>query len=162
MRQRWVLLVVSAMVALVAMATAVSALVPATQSDEDRPPIIISSGSVIVTVARGSWTRAGNGQFMHDQARGRQVQGFSATTGDCTVSGDALSVRYGGNAISIGRQEAQGGRLAALLRLPANAAVTARDAQSLVIDTDEPLVSVSGGGNTCAVAGGRITIRQIH
>lgn len=162
MRQRWVLLVVSAMVALVAMVAAVSAVVPTPQADEDRPPIIISSGSVIVTVARGSWSRTGNGQFMHDQARGRQVQGFSATTGDCTVSGNSLTVRYGGNTIAIGRQEAQGGRLAALVRLPAGAAVAARDAQSLVIDTDEALVDVSGGGNTCAVAGGRITIRQMH
>lgn len=163
MRQRWVVVVVSVAVAMMA---AVSAVAPLTQADEDRPPIIISSGSVIITVARGSWVRVGNGQFRHDQAAGRAVQSFAATTGAggsaCTVSGGSIVVRYGGNAITIGRQEGQGGRPAAFVQLPANAAAGARDAQSLVIDTDDALVSVSGGGESCAVAGGRITIRQVH
>lgn len=163
MRQRWVVLVVGVAVAMIA---AVSAVAPLTQADEDRPPIIISSGSVILTVARGSWARAGNGQFRHEQAAGRSVRGFEATTGTggsaCTVSGGSVVVRYGGNAITIGRQEGQGGRPAAVVQLPANAAASARDARSLVIDTDDPLVSVSGGGESCAVAGGRITIRQVH
>jgi hypothetical protein len=154
-----VVLVVSVAVAMMA---AVSAVAPMTQADEDRPPIIISSGSVILTVTRGAWAGAGNGQFRHEQARGRAVRTFAATTGDCTVSAESIVVRYGGNSITLGRQEGEGGRPAAFLRLPANAAVSARDAQSLVIDTNDALESVSGGGDTCQVAGGRITIRQVH
>jgi hypothetical protein len=163
MRQRWVALVVSVAVAMMA---TVSAVTPLMQADEDRPPIIISSGSVILTVARGAWARAVNGQFLHEQATGRPVRSFAATTGTgeaaCTVSGESLVVRYGANSITIGRQQAQGGRQAALVRLPAEAAVTVRDAQSLVIETDDALVSVSSGDTSCAVAGGRISIRQVH
>src|SRR5262245_4730413 len=42
---------------------------PAQSGDEDRPPIIISSGSVIMTVEKGNWTREAAGRFRQDVTR---------------------------------------------------------------------------------------------
>ncbi len=142
------------------------------QSDEDRPPIIISSGSVIMNVAKGSWVREAAGRFRQDVTRGKDVKSFSATTGTgttaCTVTGAAILVQYGANAISFGRvlPNGQGGRHASNVRMPADAAVTLRDAQTLVIATTDPLVSFSNGtvgaGSACQVVAGRLEIRQVH
>lgn len=148
---------------------ALSAFVLPVQEDEDRPPIIVSTGSVILNVARGSWVREAAGRFRQDVTRGKDVRSFSATTGAgaaaCTVAGESILVTYGANAISVGRP-ATGQRRAALVRFQTDAAVTARDAQTLVVATTDQLVSVSNGGSrpedTCRVVGGRLEIRQVH
>ena len=142
------------------------------QEDEDRPPIIISSGSVIMNVARGSWVREAAGRYRQDVVRGKDVKSFSATTGTgstaCTVTGTAILVTYGANAISLSRvlPAGQTARHAARVNMPADAAVTLRDARTLVIATTDPLVTFSNGGtapgSTCQVAAGRLEIRQVH
>jgi hypothetical protein len=145
---------------------------PVQSGDEDRPPIIISSGSVILSVARGSWVREAAGRFRQDVVRGKDVKSFTATTGTggsaCSVSGTAILVQYGANAISIGRvlPSGQGARYAADVRLPSGVAGTLKDPRTLVVETTDALVSFSNGstgaGSTCQVAAGRLEIRQVH
>ena len=145
---------------------------PAEEQDDDRPPIIISSGSVILSVATGSWVREAAGRYRQEVARGKDVKSFTATTGTggaaCSVSGTAILVTYGANAISFGRVQpaGQGGRHAARANMPADAAATLKDPRTLVITTTDPLVSFSNGGtgagSSCAVAAGKLEIRQIH
>lgn len=136
--------------------------------DEDRPVIIVSSGSVILSVARGSWVQEAQGRFRQEVARGRDVRTFSASTGSgadaCTVEGEALQVTYGANTIGFGRvgPGQSGARRPAIITVSPQAAVTARDAQTLVIATDDALVSVSNGQQTCRIVGGRVDVRQLH
>jgi hypothetical protein len=136
--------------------------------DEDRPVIIVSSGSVILTVAKGNWVREATGRFRQEFARGRDVRTFSATTGTgataCTVEGEALQVMYGANEISFGRVAPgrSGARRPAFVNFRANAVVRARDEQTLVIDTTDPLVSFTNGKTTCQIVAGRVEIRQLH
>lgn len=152
---------------------ALSALVLPQKDEEDRPPIIVSSGSVILNVARGSWVREAAGRYRQELAQGRDVRSFSAITGTgtggCTVVGDSILVTYGASVITFGRPAAPaapGQRRAATVRLQADAAVTLRDPRTLVIATTDPLVSVSNGGtrpqDTCRIVGARVEIRQIH
>lgn len=141
--------------------------------DEDRPVIIVSSGSVILSVSKGAWVPDGAGRFRQELPNGRDVQSFSASTGAgaaaCTVAGASIVVTYGTNTITFERtmQAApQMQRRRTDVRLPANANVTLRDGRSLVIATNDALVSVSNSGNRpqdrCAVAGGQLEIRQVH
>ena len=175
--RKWVIVSAALLMLAAAGLSAISRPAPAPvptpiQEDEDRPPIIISSGSVIVNVARGSWVREAAGRYRQDVTRGKSVVSFSATTGTgtaaCTVSGTAILVTYGANAVTFGRvvPSGQGGRQAANVRMPADAAVSLRDARTLVIATTDPLVSFSNGGtaagSSCQVAGGRLEIRQVH
>ena len=171
--RKWVIVSVALLMLAAAGLAAVSRPAPApTQEDEDRPPIIVSGGSVILSVARGSWVREAAGRYRQDVVRGKDVKSFTATTGTgstaCTVSGTAILVTYGANAISFGRviPAGQGGRNAARLNMPANAAVTLKDSRTLVVATTDPLVSFSNGGtgpgSMCQVAGNQLEIRQIH
>ncbi len=172
--RKWVVASVALLMLAAAGLAAVSRPAPApTQGDdEDRPPIIISSGSVILNVAKGSWVREAAGRFRQNVVRGKDVKSFTASTGTgaaaCTVSGTAILVTYGANAISVGRviPAGQGGRNAANVRMPGDAAVTLKDPRTLVIATTDPLVSFSNGGtgagSTCQVAAGRLEIRQVH
>ncbi len=136
--------------------------------DEDRPVIIVSSGSVILNVARGSWVREAPGRFRQELARGRDVRTFSASTGSgttaCTVEGEALQVTYGTNTIAFGRvgPGQSGARRPAIITVRPDATVTARDEQTLVIATDDALVSVSNGQQTCQIVAGRVDVRQLH
>jgi hypothetical protein len=167
-----VALLLVAAAGLSALSRPVTAPAPVQEQDEDRPPIIISSGSVILNVATGSWVREAAGRFRQNVVRGKDVKSFTAVTGTgataCTVSGTAILVQYGANAISVVRAipAGQGGRNAANVRMPADAAVTLRDPRTLVIATTDPLVSFSNGGtgagSSCQVAGGRLEIRQVH
>ena len=165
-------LVGAGVLALMLVVVVLSAFIAPPQGDEDRPPIIVSSGSVILSVATGSWVREAAGRFRQDVARGKDVKSFTATTGigaaACSVSGTVILVTYGANTISFGRvvPNGQGGRNAANVRMPAGAAVTVKDARTLVIETTDALGTVSivgqGPGSTCQVAAGRLEIRQVH
>jgi hypothetical protein len=157
---------------LVFVSVALTAFVRTPQDEfEDRPVIIISSGSVILNVSKGSWVREGTGRFRQDHPRGRDVREFAATTGTgataCTVTGSAIVVTYGTNTIQFGRvpRSEQGGRRAANLRMADNAKVTLRDLRTLVIETTDPLLTISNGGrrpdDTCKIVGGTLQVRQV-
>ena len=171
--RKWVIVTVALLILAAAGLAAVSRPAPApTQGDEDRPPIIISTGSVILNVATGSWVREAAGRYRQNVVRGKDVKSFTATTGTgsavCTVSGTAILVTYGANAMSFGRviPSGQAGRHAANVKMPADAALTLKDSRTLVIATTDPLGSFSNGGtgpgSSCQVAGGQMEIRQIH
>lgn len=159
-------------VALVLSGMVLSAFVFPPQRDEDRPPIIVSSGSVIISVARGSWVGAGAGRFGQELPNGRDVKSFSATTGAgaaaCTVTGGSIVVTYGtSTTIRFERtMPAVAQRNRTDVVLPATAKVTARDARTLEIATTDALVSFSNGGtnpgDTCKVVASRLEIRQVH
>lgn len=163
-----------ALVVVLAVSAGFAAPVPGGQGEfEDRPIIVVSSGSVILNVDRGSWVREAAGRYRQEVARGRDVIGFSASTGSgataCTVTGDSLILTYGVSAISFVRQESTGQpgqRRATLVRLQTDATVSTKGGQTLVIQTTEGLVSISNGGarpeDTCRVAGGRLEIQQRH
>jgi hypothetical protein len=171
--RKWLIVAVALLMLAAAGVSALSRPAPAPpQEDEDRPPIIISSGSVILNVARGSWVREAAGRYRQDVVRGKDVKSFTATTGTgsaaCTVSGTAILVTYGANAISFGRviPSGQGGRHAANAKMPGDAAVTLKDPRTLVIATTDTLGTFSNGGtgagSSCQVAAGRLEIRQVH
>jgi hypothetical protein len=171
--RKWLIVSVALLLLAAAGLSALSRPVPAsTQEDDDRPPIIISTGSVILSVARGSWVREAAGRYRQDVTRGKDVKSFTATTGTgtaaCTVSGTAILVTYGANAVSFGRviPSGQGGRHAARANMPGDAAVTLKDSRTLVITTTDPLGSFSNGGtgagSSCQVVAGRLEIRQVH
>ena len=171
--RKWLVLAVALLMLAAAGVSALSRPAPAPpQEDEDRPPIIISSGSVILNVARGSWVREAAGRYRQDVVRGKDVKSFTVTTGTdsaaCTVSGTAILVTYGANAISFGRviPSGQAGRHAARANMPGDAAITLKDPRTLIIATTEPLGTFSNGGtgpgSSCQVAAGRLEIRQVH
>ena len=129
--------------------------------DEDRPPIIVSTGSVIVQTA-GTWTREGN-RFKQKDARRKSVRQFSARTGTCTVEGRELTIMYGKNVIKLNPKRSTGSdKDDAEVEFPAGAKVAESGPGVLKITTTDPLVSVSGAkGAKCAVVG-NITIRQVR
>lgn len=134
---------------------------PAQDFDEDRPPIIVSSGSVIVQSA-GAWTSEGGKRFKQRDAKRRGVRLFMATTGSCRVEGRNIVVTYGKNTIRLGpSRTAASNRDDAELEFPADADVTETAPGTLRVATSDPLVSVSSGRNRCDVSG-NITIRQIR
>jgi len=129
--------------------------------DEDRPPIIVSSGSVIIQSA-GAWTSEGGKRFKQRDARRRGVRQFMATTGSCRVEGRNIVVTYGKNTIRLGpSRTAASNRDDAELEFPADAEVTETAPGTLTVTTTDPLVSVSSGRDRCAVSG-NITIRQLR
>jgi hypothetical protein len=173
--RRWLIVSVALLMLAAAGLSALSRPLPVPppqEQDDDRPPIIISSGSVILNVATGSWVREAAGRFRQEVVRGKDVKSFTASTGTggaaCSVSGTAILVTYGANAISIGRvlPTGQTTRHAANVRMPADAAVTLKDSRTLVIATTDPLISFTNGStgpnSTCQVAAGRLEIRQVH
>ncbi len=129
--------------------------------DEDRPPIIVSGGSVIIQ-STGAWTSEGGKRFRQRDGRRRSVRLFMATTGSCRVEGRNIVVTYGTNSIRLGPiRTAESGRDDAELEFPADADVTETTPGTLRVATTDPLVSVSSGRDRCAVSG-NITIRQIR
>lgn len=129
--------------------------------DEDRPPIIVSGGSVIIQ-STGPWTSEGGKRFKQRDARRRGVRSFMATTGSCRVEGRNLVITYGSNAIKLGPSRTEASRRDdAELEFPADADVTETTPGTLRVTTTDPLVSVSSGSDKCAVSG-NITIRQIR
>ena len=129
--------------------------------DEDRPPIIVSTGSVIVQTA-GTWTKEGN-RFKQKDTRRKSVKQFSARTGTCTVEGRELTIMYGKNVIKLSPKRSTGSdKDDAEVEFPAGAKVDESGPGVLKITTTDPLVSVSGAKDAkCAVVG-NITIRQVR
>lgn len=127
--------------------------------DEDRPPIIVSTGSVIVQTT-GTWTKEGN-RFKQKDLRRKSVKQFSARTGTCTVEGRELTIMYGNNVIKLNPKRSTGSdKDDAEVEFPTGAKVEEAGAGVLRINTTDPLVSVTGAkGAKCAVVG-NITIRQ--
>jgi|CXWK01.1.fsa_nt_gi hypothetical protein len=129
--------------------------------DEDRPPIIVSSGSVIIQ-STGAWTSEGGKRFKQRDGRRRGVRLFMATTGSCRVEGRNIVVTYGKNQIRLGpSRTAASNRDDAELEFPADADVTETAPGTLRVTTSDPLVSVASGRDRCDVSG-NITIRQIR
>jgi hypothetical protein len=150
-----------------------SAFVMLPQGDEDRPPIIVSSGSVILTVAKGNFARSAAGRYRQDVTNGKDVKSYSATTGTgtaaCTVTGTKLVLTYGKNQITFERAlpavpAPQRHRTDVVF--PATAKITEKDARTLEVTTTDALVSISNGGtraaDTCKIAGGKVEIKQVQ
>ncbi|MCR4373997.1 MAG: hypothetical protein NUW22_04045, partial [Acidobacteria bacterium] len=120
--------------------------------DGDRPPIIVSSGSVLVQTA-AEWTRDGDNRFKQKIAKGKSVKSFSASTGACVVDGEKLLVTYGTNTITLEpKRSGWFGARDAQVDFPAGAVVDDSVPRILTVTTGDALVSVANDeGTSCAV-----------
>lgn len=139
-------------------------------SDPDRPPIIISSGSVTVT-SGGDWTDEGGKGYKQD-FKGKSVKSFSASTGigpggsACMVEGKTIVVTYGSSEITFSRKRRfplPGFKYGAFAQFPADANVSHPAQGQLLVTTEAALVSFRNeNGNSCNVQGSTLTIQQQH
>ncbi|MEO6224064.1 MAG: hypothetical protein ABIP90_12525 [Vicinamibacterales bacterium] len=137
-------------------------------SDPDRPPIIISSGSVTVT-SGGDWSDEGGKGYKQD-VQGKSVKTFNAATGvgiggsACMVEGTTIVVTYGNNEVTFTRKR-KGllSKYGAFAQFPANANMSHPAAGQLQVTTTDALVSFRNeNGNSCNVQAGTLTIGQLH
>jgi hypothetical protein len=138
--------------------------------DPDRPPIIVSTGSVIVD-AGGDWTDKGGNTYV-EAIKGKSLKDYSASTGigtggaACTIAGKTIVVTYGSSEITFSRK----GRWVwlgyvhdAAVQFPQGATVTEPTPGELVVATSDGLVKFTNDkGDSCAVVDQRIEIRQVH
>jgi hypothetical protein len=135
-------------------------------SDPDRPVIIISSSSVLVK-SGGEWIDEGGKGYKQD-FKGKSVKSFLAVTSTigsaCTVQGKTIIVTYGSDEITFTRKRKwPWNKHGAFAQFPAAATVNPGGAGELVVTTDDALVSFRDEkGDSCDVAGGTLTIYQLH
>lgn len=139
-----------------------SAACPGARSDEDdRPPIIISSGSLIVESGL-PFIDEGDKRFGQKGNRGRSVRSFRAETGSCTTAGRVLTITYGTNVITLDPKR-NGNKDDATLQFPRDASVTSMDGgKKLEVATNEKIVSISNETGTRCEMVQRITVHQLH
>lgn len=141
--------------------------------DDDRPPIIISGGSVNLEVQNARWTGRGNKDYDQDVTDGKSVTSLSAQTlrdddsVECTIQGSTIMVMYGSRLIvfTIKNDRVNQGRRATNAQFPANATVEAGQAANgrLRVDTTDSLASVwNESGDSCSAVGLRIKLVQVH
>ena len=139
------------------------------ESDPDRPPIIISSGSVLVE-SKGDWEDKGDKGYKHT-FHGKSVKTFSASTGTgesaCTVEDTMIVVTYGSSDIEFTRKGKFLGMLGknhAFAQFAHDAEVSHPDTGQLRVNTESALVSFRNedGTRNCSVQGNRIEIAQKH
>ena len=129
--------------------------------DDDRPPIIISSGSLVVESGL-PFTDEGNKRFDQKATRGKNVKSFRAETGSCSAAGKVLTITYGTNAITLDVKR-NGNKDEANMQFPTNASVTSRDGgKKLEVATTEKMVSVTNETGVRCEMVQRITIHQLH
>ena len=142
-----------------------------TEPDPDRPPIIVSTGSVIVH-SGGAWTDEGGNNYV-EAIKGKSLKSFSASTGigpggaACTIAGQTIVVTYGSEEITFSRKRRwpwPGSKHDADVQFPKGATVSKTTADDLVVATSDGLVKFTNDkGDSCAVgADQRIEIRQVH
>jgi hypothetical protein len=141
------------------------------EPDPDRPPIIITTGSVIVD-SGADWTDEGGNEWV-EAIKGKSVKSYSASTGigisgaACTVSGSTIVVTYGSSEIAFSRKRRwpwPGSKHDADVQFPKGATVSEPTAGELVVATSDGLVKFTNDkGDSCAVgADQRIELRQVH
>jgi hypothetical protein len=130
--------------------------------DPARPPIIVSSGSVMIQSSAG-WNAEGGNRFK-EQSQGKSVKSFLATTGTCTAAGTKLTVTFGTSTITLEpKRRWPWQKRDALVELPTNVVVDSTTPTLLKIATTQNPTSVaSDSGTSCAVVNGRIEIQQVH
>lgn len=138
------------------------------EPDPDRPPIIISTGSVIVD-SGADWTDEGGNSYV-EAIKGKSLKDFSASTGPggtaCTIVGKIIVVTYGSSEITFSRKRRwplPGSTHDAGVQFPNGAAVSEPTPGELVVATSDALVKFTNEkGDSCAVIDKRIEIRQVH
>jgi len=137
-------------------------------SDPDRPPIIISSGSINVD-SGGDWIDKGNKGYKQD-VKGKSVKTFAASTGigpggsACSVQGKSIVVTYGATEFTLSRKSLLPGlKSSAFVQFAAAASVAQPSPGHLQVTTTDTLVSFRNEtGTSCAVQDGRISVQQQH
>ena len=137
-------------------------------SDPDRPPIIISSGSIYVD-SEGEWIDKGNKGYKHE-FNGKSVKTFSATTGigpggsACSVEGETIVVTYGSKEITFKRKPWWPfSKRYAFAQFAADENISQPSKGRLEVNTTAALVSFRNeSGNSCNVQDGRLAIQQRH
>lgn len=141
-----------------------------TDPDPDRPPIIVSTGSVIVD-SGADWTDEGGNNYV-EAIKGKSLKNFSASTGigpggaACTIVGKTIVVTYGSSEITFSRKRRwpwPGSKHDADVQFPKGATVSEPTPGELVVATSDGLVKFTNDkGDSCAVVDQRIEIRQVH
>lgn len=138
------------------------------EPDPDRPPIIVSTGSVIVD-SSADWTDEGGNEWV-EAIKGKSLKDYSASTGigpaACTLSGSTIVVTYGSSEITFSRKRRSpwpGSKHDAGVQFPKGASVSEPTPGELVVATSDGLVKFTDDkGGSCAVVDQRIEIRQVH
>ena len=129
--------------------------------DDDRPPIIISSGSLVVE-SELAFTDEGDKRFDQKATRGKSVKSFRAETGSCVTAGKVLTIMYGTNTITLDAKR-NGNKDEANLQFPRSASVTSMNGgKKLEVATGEKIVSVTNETGTRCEMAQKITIHQVH
>ena len=134
---------------------------------EDRPPIVVEDGSITFTANKGrSHWRQHTAERRYEQHHpgGRDVDGFSAESGGCTVSGDSivLTLSDGGTITISMHRSFPFVKDHADVTIGATGDVSISQGYRLVLDTTATLASFANGGDSCAVTNREISIAQLH
>lgn len=139
-----------------------SAACPGARSgDDNRPPIIISSGSLVLE-SDLPFTDEGDKRYGQKATRGKSVKSFRAETGNCTASGKTLTIRYGANVITLDPKR-NGNKDEATLQFPMDANVSSLNGgKKLEVATSDKVVSITNETGTRCDMVQKITVHQLH
>jgi len=156
---------------LLGLAMALSYMMWDGEPDPDRPPIIVSTGSVIVR-SGADWSDEGGNRYV-EATKGKSLKSFSASTGvgiggaACKIEGKTIVVTYGSADITFSRKRRSfwpWSKEDAQVQFPSGATVNEPTAGELDVVTSDALVKFTNDkGDICTVGvDQRIEIRQVH
>ena len=157
------------------LALAVAALVLAVATfwvffpGEDRLPIIVENGSISVTAPGLSWDRHGTDRsYEQVHPGGKHVRSFTATSGNCSVAGDTITLLLNNPVAERVIIRRHGLHLPPFFKGHADVVFEAEGNLSVVPATVN-LATLFGvtrfqdeTGNTCNVTAGVVEIGQVH
>ncbi|HUF48079.1 MAG TPA: hypothetical protein VMM93_09695 [Vicinamibacterales bacterium] len=134
---------------------------------EERPPIVVEDGSVTLTAQKGrsQWRQHGaDRRYEQHHPGGRDVDGFSAESGGCTVSGDSIVITLSdGSTITVSMHRSFPWiKDHTDVTVPDGVATTIENLVRLRVSVDATPRSFASGSTSCDVVGERIDIVQLH
>jgi hypothetical protein len=138
--------------------------------EEEQPPIIVEGGSITLTAKKGqsAWRQHGNERrYEQHHPGGRNVTGFTASSGQCSVSGQSITITTSDGTIEstlhrplfpFWKKHAD-----VTVNVAGKLEVDPNDRAVLRLETTATLMSFTNGGQgTCTVTNGRVDVDQIN